>query len=497
MAGVLAIDQSTSATKALLFSESGELLDREARAHAQHYPQAGWVQHDGEEIWRNLLAAARVLLSRHPGAAADLACISIANQRETVIVFDRADGRPLHPAIVWQCRRGDAFCEAQVAAGRAPAIQARTGLQPDGYFSAPKLQWLVRHRPDLAGLLATGEALIGTIDTYLIYRLTRGAVFATDATNASRTLLFDISRLCWDEELCAWWDVPRRALAEVRDSTGRFGETTLEGLLPAPVPICGVMGDSQAALLAQRCIRPGETKVTLGTGSSILMNLGAAPRFSGKGVVTALAWLSGGRPTYAFEGIIISAASTLTWLRDGLRLVTNVAECEPLAAEVADTAGVYLVPAFSGLGLPYWQPSARAAILGLTAASDRRHVVRAAIESIAYQVQDALEAMQRESGVPIRALHADGGATESRLLMQFMADLTQTEVTVAPMPECSALGAALAGRVGAGRASSIGELAATPAGATVYRPAITREHAARLQAGWRSAVRCVLPRAES
>lgn len=489
----LGLDQSTSATKAMLFDENGVALDREARAHGQFCPAPGWVEHDAEEIWSNVLTVARCVLARHPECVAGLAGISIANQRETVVVFARDDGSPLHPAIVWQCRRGDAYCTLQQEAGRTEAIHARTGLKPDGYFSAPKLQWLMRQRPELARLVGSGAALVGTMDAYLVYRLTRGAVFATDATNASRTLLFDLARLDWDEEMCGWWDVPPAALPEVRECTARYGETTLEGTLPRPVPICGVMGDSQAALLAQRCIRPGDTKVTFGTGSSVLMNLGDRPRFSQRGVLTALAWVCQGRPAYAFEGIIISSAATLAWLRDSLGLFSDFAECEPLAASVPDTGGVYLVPAFSGLGLPHWEPAARAAIVGLTGASDRRHVVRAGVESIAYQIRDALDAMRGEARLPLAAVRADGGATENRLLMQFTADLVGVDVAVAPMPECSCLGAALAGMIGVGRFGGVDELAAAPAGAVVYRPVRRPEELQRLYAGWGDAVRRVLP----
>lgn len=489
----LALDQSTSATKALLFDESGGLLDRASQAHAQHTPQPGWAEHDAEEIWRNTLAVVRALLGRHPECAARLAALSIANQRETVVVFSRADGRPLRRAIVWQCRRGDAHCAEQAAAGRAEAIHARTGLKPDGYFSAPKLQWIVRNERGLAAKLESGEALIGTIDTYLIYRLTRGAVFATDATNASRTLLFDIARLAWDEELCSWWEVPRRALPEVRESFAQFGETTFEGLLGAPLPIRGVMGDSQAALLAQGCTRPGETKATFGTGSSLLMNIGATPRLSRHGVMTALAWVCRGRPAYAFEGIVISSAATLAWLRDRLALVAEISDCEALAGEVPDTGGVYLVPAFCGLGLPYWEPKARAAIVGLTAASDRRHVVRAAVESIAYQIRDALDAMRREAGVPMRAVRADGGPTQNRFLMQFTADVAGAELSVAATTECSPLGAMRAGRIGLGELPDWENGAPLATGAAVYRPRMAKEQVDRLLEGWHSAVRQVLP----
>jgi len=489
---VLALDQSTSATKALLFDERGRALDRESREHRQYHPQPGWVEHDAEEIWQNTLAVARTLLARHAGRHEELACLSLTNQRETIVVFDRATGRPLHPAIVWQCRRGDSLCAEQAKAGRAAAIHSRTGLRLDAYFSGSKLQWLVRHHPGLGRRLAAGEALAGTVDAYLIYRLTRGEIFATDVTNASRTLLYDIGRLAWDRELCAWWEIPPAALPEVRESSARFGATTLDGVLDHPVPICGVMGDSQASLFAQRCFAPGMAKVTFGTGSSVLLNIGSTLRLSDHGVVSTLAWVHGGVPTYAFEGIIISSAGTLAWLRDQLGVIADFAETEPLARAVPDNHGVYLVPAFAGLGLPHWRPDARAAIVGLSAHSDRRHVVRAALESIAYQLRDVLEAMRAEAAVPMRELRADGGPTANRFLMQFTADLVGVKLRVATLPDGSALGAALAGLLGLGTYKSLAELAAGGHDDMVYRPLMPADDAQRLYAGWQTAVRRVL-----
>jgi len=490
---VLALDQSTSATKALLFEKNGHLLDKESREHRQYYPRPDWVEHDAEEIWQNTLAVLRTILARHADRIDDLVCLSLTNQRETVVVFDRATGRPLYPAIVWQCRRGDFLCAEQVKAGREPAIHARTGLRLDAYFSGSKLQWLIRQHPELRRKLATGEALIGTIDAYLVYRLTGGAVFATDATNASRTLLYDIGRLRWDNELCDWWEVPRTALPEVRESAAHFGATTLEGTLARALPICGVMGDSQASLFAQRCFEPGMAKVTFGTGSSVLLNIGSKLRLSDHGVVSALAWVHGGVPTYAFEGIIISSAATLAWLRDRLGLIADFAETEKLAMAVPDNHGVYLVPAFSGLGLPHWRPDARAAIVGLSAHSDRRHVIRAALESIAYQLRDVLEAMRTEAAVPLRGLQCDGGPTVNRFLMQFTSDLVGIELRIASMSDGSALGAALAGMLGMGVYKSLEEVAAVPHDDRVYQPSMSADNAQRLYAGWQRAVRQILP----
>jgi glycerol kinase len=491
MSTFLALDQSTSGTKALLFAPDGRLLDRESREHRPSCPQPGWVEHDAEEIWRNSLETLRAVVRRQGAAAAEIAALSIANQRETVVVFERGGGRPLHPAIVWQCRRGDPLCAAQSAAGRAGAIRERTGLPLDAYFSASKLQWLVRNRPDLGRRLAAGEAVAGTIDAYLIHRLTAGAVFATDHTNASRTLLFDFRRLRWDEELCRWWEVPISALPEIRESFDGFGTTTLDGALPRPLPIRGVMGDSQASLLAHGCVAPGSAKATIGTGSSVLLQLGPVPRPSRRGLATALAWVHRGVPAYAFEGLIISAAATLAWLRDQLGVIADFGEIEGLVGTLEDNGGVYLVPAFGGLGLPHWRPDARAAIVGLSGHSDRRHLVRAALEAIAYQLHDALEAMRTDAALPLRRLHADGGPTGNRFLMQFVADVTGTELRAAAA-DCSALGAVRAGMLGLGLYESLTELAATPREERVYRPSMAPERVERCRAGWSRAVAQVL-----
>jgi glycerol kinase len=488
---VIAIDQSTSATKALLFDDNGACLDQESRSHKQHYPQRGWVEHDAEEIWQNVLAASRALIARNAQRLDDLACISIANQRETVVVFDRATGKPLHPAIVWQCRRSDELCAAQKQAGNGERIHELTGLRVDAYFSGSKVQWLVRNRPKIRDRLRRGEALVGTIDAYLVYRMSKGSVFATDHTNASRTLLYDVRKLEWSRELCELWEVPIGALPEIRESKDRFGETDLDGALRQPRPIVGVMGDSQAALFAQLCFEPGTAKVTFGTGSSVLLNIGDEPRSSSHGLVTALGWVRDGKPVYAFEGIIINSAATLEWIRSQLGLVSDVADIEKLAAEVPDSGGAFLVPAFSGLGLPHWAPGARAAIVGLSAHSDRRHVARAALESMAYQLHDALDTMQVESGVSLKILKADGGPTNNRLLMQLTADITGTELAVSAVPNCSALGATLMGLLGLG-ARDLAWISGTAHDGQVFRPAMpasTRQHHL---AGWRRAVRQVL-----
>ncbi|MBC2608084.1 FGGY-family carbohydrate kinase [Pelagicoccus albus] len=489
---ILSIDQSTSATKALLFSETGEILERASLEHAQLYPKPGWVEHDAEEIWQNTLAVVSKVLGSDAAKAGEVACVSIANQRETVVIFEKGTGRPLCKAMVWQCRRGVGYCDLAVADGFNEMVEERTGLKIDAYFSASKLKWAMRNNPEVAQMIASGEALVGTIDAYLVYRLTEGRTFATDTTNASRTLLFDIAKLDWDDELCRLWETPREALPEVRDSSARFGETTFDGLLQEPLPICGVMGDSQAALFAQGCYEPGTAKVTLGTGSSIMLNIGSELKRSDKGVVTSLAWTMGGVPTYAYEGIIISAASTLSWLKDQLGIFQSYSEMEPMAEELEDNGGVYLVPAFTGLGLPYWRADARASIVGLTSQSDRRHVVRAGQESIAYQICEALSVMQSEAGLRLKSLNADGGPTSNRFLMQFAADLCGVEIGIATTPECSPMGAMLSGLIGMGLLEKPSDFFLNRAAGVRFRPSMVDSEVEKLLGQWRDAVASVL-----
>lgn len=487
MSHILTIDQSTSATKGLLYDDRGSLLEKASLDHRQIYPQPGWVEHDAEEIWRNALSVLTTITAK-----ARPLCLSITNQRETIVVFDRATGKPLHNAIVWQCRRGDPICAELRSAGHDELVTRKTGLKIDTYFSASKLTWLVRNKPEIAAKLATGEALIGTIDAYLIYRLTGGKVFASDHTNASRTLLFDISNLKWDQELCRIFQVPMDALPEPRDSSARFGETDLGGLLDTPIPICGVMGDSQASLFAHRCFSEGMAKVTLGTGSSVLLNVGPTLRYGGESACSTIAWTHLGMPTYSFEGIISYAAATIAWLKDQLGLIAEPKETEAAALAVPDNGGVYLVPAFAGLSAPYWSPEARAAIVGMTAHTNRNHIIRAALESIAYQLKDVLEMMKQRAGGQLRTINADGGATRNAFLMQFIADMTGLEVAAAQIPDCSPLGAAMAGMLGMGVHESLDALAGLPRDVVRYQPSMPADRVQAFHAGWQRALRQVL-----
>jgi len=492
MSLILALDQSTSATKAILFDAAGKIVARASREHRQIYPQPGWVEHNPEEIWQNVLTVIRELTGQHPKKLSQLAALSITNQRETVLIFDRVTGKPLHNAIVWQDRRGDAICKKLHAQGHEKSVRQKTGLKIDTYFSASKLKWLIAEKPALAAKLKKGRAVIGTIDTYLIHRLTGGKVFATDFTNASRTLLFDIGKLRWDEKLCKLFDVPVRALPEVRESSAQFGETDANGILPRRVPIIGVMGDSQASLFAQRCFQPGAAKATFGTGTSVLLNIGGKFRPSKQGTITALAWVLKGKPTYASEGIINFSAATISWLRNQLGLISDSSDAEKLALSVKNNGGVYLVPAFAGLSAPHWAPEARAAIVGMTGFTTRAHVVRAAEESIAYQIRDVLDMMRVDAKVKLRHLHADGGPTCDRFLMQFAADITGVDFKASDVAESSAWGAAMNGMLGLGIYSSPDEFAKLPRKQRIFRPQMKASEVKSLHDGWLAAVKRVL-----
>jgi len=489
---ILAVDQSTSATKAILFETAGGIIDKTSLPHEQIYPQPGWVEHDAEEIYANTVKVLRRVVEANRDKAGDLLCLSITNQRETFVVFEKQTGRPLHNAIVWQCRRGDGVCNELLEAGHGEQIRQATGLKIDSYFPAPKLKWLLENRDDIRREVQAGRALIGTIDAYLVYRLTGGEVFATDHTNASRTLLFDIAKLQWDTDLCELFAAPTGALPEVRQSAAAFGRTDIEGLLNDKLPICGVMGDSQAALFAQRCFAPGSAKVTFGTGSSILVNIGPKMQLSESGLVTTIAWVYDGRTTYAFEGLINCTGATIAWLKDQLEMIDDPAESESLAKAVEDNGGVYLVPAFAGLSAPYWSQDAKGAILGLTQHSSRNHVVRAALESIAYQVKDVLDVVVKDASIGLKVVHGDGGMVANRFLMQFVADMAGMPVKASALAELSALGAVLSGALGMGEYDSLDDLARLDFGSVEYRPTMDRATVEANYAGWQQAVRRIL-----
>lgn len=492
----LAIDQSTASTKSLLFTTDGKLLDQDSVPHDQIYPRPGWVEHDAEVIFNNVIKAASTLLERNADKKNDLLALSITNQRETFVLFDRKTGKPLHNAIVWQCRRGDKYCQQLIADGKEEIVHKLTGLKIDTYFPASKLHWLLEDQPDLRKKIKDGSALFGTIDTYLIYRLTGGRVYAADHTNASRTLFYDINKLDWNQELCKVFDIEFGELPELRESCAQYGETDLGGTLDSNIPIYGVIGDSQSALFAQRCFSTGGAKVTFGTGSSLMLNIGNQAHLSDRGTVTALAWVYKGEPTYAFEGITNFTGATIVWMRDQLQIINDPAETEALARSVDDSDGIYLVPAFVGLGSPYWRADVRAAILGMSPATTRAHVVRAGLESIGYIVTDTLNAMVDEAGVELGMIHADGGAVRNKYLMQFVADLNQLKVHAAQTPELSALGAVFNGCLGLGIYSSLEDLSNIQSDFTEYKPSMSPARAKKLFEGWLTAVKQVLYKPE-
>lgn len=489
---ILALDQSTSATKALIFGENGRVVDQEALPHEQHYPQPGWVEHDAEEIYQNTIKVLSTLMARNTNLRENVAGLSVTNQRETFVIFDKATGTPLRKAIVWQCRRGESFCQSLVDAGHEARVHDLTGLKIDTYFPASKITWVLENEPSIKVALENGNALIGTIDAYLIYRLTGGQVFATDPTNASRTLLYDIHTRGWSDELASLFNVPLKALPEVRDCDALYGETTLDGHLGQSLAICGVMGDSQAALFAEHCFTVGSAKVTFGTGSSVMVNIGDQPLLADDGIVTAVAWQLGGQTTYAFEGILNFTGATIAWLRDQLRLIQSPKETQAIAEHVPDNGGVYLVPAFVGLSAPYWQPNAKAAIIGLTPSASLEHVVRAALESIGYQIRDIIDMMSDAGGIKLQTIHGDGGMVSNGFVMQFVADVCGLTVQASEVAELSALGAVQAGLLGLNIIKNVDGLSAISLSTVDYTPQTDAQTMQALYDGWRAAVQRVL-----
>ncbi|MFN3861128.1 MAG: glycerol kinase GlpK [Roseateles sp.] len=483
MQALLALDQGTSSSRAMVFGRDGRLLAVAQRELTQHFPQPGWVEHDAREIWAGQLACAREAIAQ---AGVTPAAIGITNQRETTVLWDRKTGEPLHRALVWQDRRTADFCEQLKAQGLEPRVHALTGLVLDPYFSATKLRWLLDHLPGARARAERGELAFGTVDSWLLWQLTGGAVHATDVSNASRTLLFDIHRGDWSEELLGLFGIPRALLPEVRPSAGLFGQATEFGM-----PICGIAGDQQAALFGQAALRPGQAKNTYGTGCFLLMHTGAQARASAHGLVTTRAAQVDAVPQFALEGSVFVGGAVVQWLRDGLGLIRSSAEVQALAESVPDSGGVTLVPAFAGLGAPHWRADARGAIVGLTRGSGRGHIARAALESIAFQSAELLQAM-RNDGAALTELRVDGGASANDLLMQFQADLLGIPVLRPRVIETTALGAALLAGVGAGVYASVEEIGAIWQLDRAFEPRMSRDEAGGRMAQWDRAVRQVL-----
>ena len=483
---IMALDAGTTSNRCIIFDGAGNIRASVQREFRQYYPKPGWVEHNADEIWETQLAVMQQALSSARLNASQIAAIGITNQRESVIVWDKATGKPVCPAIVWQCRRTAEYCDELRERGFAEIIRKKTGLVLDAYFSATKLKWILDNVPGARERAESGLLLFGTVDTWLIWKLTGGKGHATDYSNASRTMLYDIHRLCWDEELLNLMGIPAQMLPEVRPSSGIFGETD-PGLLGAPVLVAGAAGDQQAALFGQTCFEAGEAKNTYGTGCFLLLNTGAQPVDSSHGLVTTIAWGLGGKITYALEGSIFAAGAAVQWLRDELGLISSAGETEALARAVQDTNGCYLVPAFTGLGAPYWDPYARGIICGLTRGVNKNHIVRATLESIAYQVCDVVSAMSADANLPLSGLRVDGGASANDFLMQVQADVLGAPVVRPNNVESTALGAAYFAGLAVGFWESREKLRSSSA--VVFRPAI--EYAERQQRleGWRAAVR--------
>jgi glycerol kinase len=484
MTSILAIDQGTTGTTCMVVGQDGSILGRAYSEFEQHFPRPGWVEHDAEEIWAVTLEVAREALA---AAGGEVAGIGITNQRETVLLWDRATGEPVHRAIVWQDRRTAARCRELQAGGAEALVRSRTGLVIDPYFSGTKVQWLLDHVPDARRRAEAGELAAGTVDSWLIWKLTGGRVHATDPTNASRTMLYDIGRHDWDDELLDLLSVPRAVLPEVRPSSGEFGETE-PGLFGSPIPVAGVAGDQQAALFGQGCWRPGLAKNTYGTGAFLLLHTGSERVDSGSGLLTTVACDANGQRAYALEGAIFVAGAAVQWLRDGLGLIADAAETAGLAGGLDSNEGVYFVPAFVGLGAPHWEPEARGTLLGLTRGTDARHMARAALEAMAFSTRDVLLAMEADSGVAARELAVDGGAAANDWMMQFQADLLDLPVRRPANLDTTALGAAgLAGLAAGVWPDAETFLDARP-DPHRFTPATDAETRQRLVRGWERAV---------
>ena len=485
---VMAIDQGTTGCTAMVLGHDGSVLGRAYAKINQHYPEPGWVEHDPEEIWLvSLDVMAQALEAANLGEG-DLKAIGITNQRETTIIWDRATGAPLHRAVVWQSRQTADICEQIKADGLEPMIRDRTGLVMDPYFSGSKAQWILDRYPDARRRAAAGELLFGTIDSWLLFRLTGGKVHATDPTNASRTLLFDIRSKMWDPELLEIFGVPEAMLPEVRPSAGVFGHTIAQGGVPADVPVAGLAGDQQAALFGQGCWYPGMSKNTYGTGCFVMVNTGDEARKSSCGLLTTICCDAFGQPAYALEGSVFTAGAAIQWLRDEVGLIGSAIETEEVAARIRDTQGVYVVPAFTGLGAPYWDMHARGAIVGLTRGSGRNQIIRATLDSIAYQTRDVIEAMDCDGYTSVTELRADGGASANNHLMQFQADLLGIPVVRPRLLETTAAGAAFLAGLGSGFWRGPEELESACQRDRTFTPDMDPSEREELYAGWKRAV---------
>ena len=489
MAGyTLALDQGTTSSRAIVFDPEGNAVAQSSQTLRQIYPAPGWVEHDPREIWHSQRLTAEQAVHQAGIAAQDIRAIGIANQRETTLLWERSSGRPVYNAIVWQCRRSAPQCERLLAQGLSLEVRARTGLVIDAYFSATKLQWLFEQDPGLRRRATRGELCFGTVDSWLVYRMTGGRLHITDASNAARTMLYNIHTGTWDPMLLEALQIPHEILPVVCPSSYVYGLTEPSAFLGSALPIAGMVGDQQAALFGQACFSPAMAKQTYGTGGFLLLHTGTTPVPSRHGLLTTVAWDLGVRTDYALEGSVFIAGAVIQWLRDGLRLIASAKASEAIAAEVSDTNGVYFVPAFVGLGAPYWDPHARGTIVGLTGGVNRSHLVRAALEAIAYQTRDVLEAMQQDAGIRVPEMRVDGGAAANTLLLQFQADILGIPLVRAKSVETTARGAAFLAGLATGMWSSLADIAAQWQGEARYTPRMSAERREELYAGWRRAV---------
>ncbi len=488
---VLALDQGTTSSRAILFDRFGRIIRKAQHEFPQIFPQAGWVEHNPMEILDSQLAAARDILEDGTISPADVACVGITNQRETTILWDKRTGRPVYNAIVWQCRRTSEFCSGLKEQGLEPYVKEKTGLLIDAYFSATKIRWILDHVPDARMLANKGDLLFGTVETWLIWNLTGGTVHVTDYSNASRTMIFDVDKLCWDEYLCDKLDIPMEILPTPVPSSMVYGKIAenirgLEAL--AGIPISGAVGDQTAALFGQGCFKPGQAKNTYGTGCFLLMNTGKTRTVSHNNLITGVAWSVGGEVEYAIEGSAFNAGSVIKWLRDEMKMISSAPECDWLAESVPDSNGIYFVPAFTGLGAPYWDMYARGCVVGLTRGVNRAHFARAVLESIAYQMTDLLEAMVADSGIRLSELRVDGGASVSDIMMQMQADMTGTNVNRPKTIETTALGCAYLAGLAVGVWKNKDEIEEIREVDRVFIPKLDKVQRNKLYAGWKRAV---------
>ena len=484
---ILALDQGTTSSRAIVFDTVGNIISVSQKEFPQIFPGDGYVEHNADDIWDTQLFVARDAMSKAGASCSDIYGIGITNQRETTIVWDRTTGEPICNAIVWQCRRTAGYCDELKAAGYTENIRRRTGLIIDAYFSATKLKWILDNTPGARDRAEKGELCFGTVDCWLIYKLTGGKVHATDYSNAARTMLFNINTLTWDDELLRLFDIPRSMLPEVKSSSGVFGMTD-PSVLGGTIPVAGVAGDQQAALFGQCCFDAGNCKNTYGTGGFMLMNTGEKPVFSENGLLTTIAWGLDGKINYALEGSVFVCGAAVQWLRDGLHLVDHASETEAVASSVLDSGGVYFVPAFVGLGAPYWDPYARGSVFGITRGTTRAHIVRAVLESMAYQTCDVIALMQKESNTVLTGLNVDGGASANNLLLSIQADLLGTEILRPSCIETTALGAAYLAGLAVGAIGSTSEIAANRQISATFKPSISSDERERRIAGWHKAV---------